>query len=147
MLTHWGQYIRRPPATSNIGDGFTMKRTSSVTIAIVTALILSVLAVTSVSCQQQSSSSEMTATEVCRYTNQVLPDEYVYLQVDQRYEYRYSALFAQRLSESTWQISVKVVTECQQLYEGQWTIYPGSSPQTSIAQYVLNEASGSLTKQ
>lgn len=88
--------------------------------------------------------SKMTATEVCQYVDQRLPDEYEYQAPRLRYEYSYHALSAEYVGEGFWLIIVRETTQCQQTVNDQWMPRPGTSPETKTIRYYLNENTGKL---
>ncbi len=93
----------------------------------------------------------MSATEVCQYANQALPNNYIYQTPALRYEYRYTALSAQYIGGSShkgaWEISVRETVEYQRLYEGQWTLFSRGRPAVSqTVEYIFNEVTGAVTR-
>jgi hypothetical protein len=123
-----------------------------------------------IGCGESEPTPKMTAPEVCQYVNQALPNEYEYVSSTMRYEYRYTALKAEygeeiidkisgtsyvddlarkflreKYPEGSWRVYVEVVTEIQQLKNGQWSIYHGAI-ETNTVEYVFDENTGALTK-
>jgi len=98
----------------------------------------------------QTDEPTMSALEVCQYVNQALPNEYVYRTPALRYEYHYTALSTQYIGGSShknvWEVSVRETVEYQRLYEGQWTLFSGGSPVSQTVKYILNEATGAVTR-
>lgn len=89
----------------------------------------------------------MSATGVCQYVNQALSNKYVYRIPTLRYEYRYTALSAQYIGESAWEVSVRETVEYQRLYEGQWTLFSGSTPPVSqTVKYIFNEVTAAVSQ-
>ena len=118
-----------------------------------TSIVLLILLIsTVVGCQQAPESPQppkMTAAQVIEHINNVLENEYFYQGSVLRYEIRYNALSAEVWEiipemKGIWHITVKVVTEYQRLYEGQWVPFPGYQPKIDTYKYRFYEGTAQL---
>lgn len=115
-------------------------------------VLLIILILTVVGCQQASESPQtpkMTAAQVIEHINNVQENEYFYQGLILRYEIRYNALSAEEWKitpemKGVWHVTVKVVTEYQRLYEGQWVPFPGFQPKIDTFKYRFYEGTAKL---
>jgi hypothetical protein len=99
-----------------------------------------------VSCTEKTNNPTMTASEVCQYVNQALPDVYTPQSSIIRFHFQYTAQSATFFyADNRWEVKVEVVKQAQKKVDNIWTDYMNAGWSATYTEtYYFNESNGAV---